>query len=211
MADQEVRFQDCYFSRSGELITLGNSRIERSWTISPAGLRTVRMLDKLSGRDWALSHSRESVITTESGLLELAAPEFELIGANAWVEANPISNTYLRAQLHLLGPKGLQVEKHFYLFPGVPAIRAQLALTSPQDISNLSYTQVEALGLALSGARATGVELHDLTDITNTLASVREFDLGEMRRLVGNIAFLETDGGDGIFAWKESPVPNAQL
>ncbi len=31
MPDQELRFGDCYFVREGDIVTLGNSRIEREW------------------------------------------------------------------------------------------------------------------------------------------------------------------------------------
>jgi alpha-galactosidase len=208
MPGQAIRYQDCYFTRDGDTATLGNSRMERAWRIGPGGLSTVRFLDKRTGRDWAAGGSRESVLTTENGLVglgELATGE-----ACAEVVETPISETCLRVRFALKGG-GLVVWKCFDVFAGAPAVRAWVEVRSEMDRSNLDYTQVESLALDLSGANAACVELHDLTDATNHLVTVREADLTEPRRMVGNNLFVETDAGEGVFAYKESPVPNSQL
>ena len=208
MPDQELRYQDCYFTREGEIVTLGNSRIERAWRAGPGGLATVRFLDKTTGRDWASGDSGESVLTTESGSVCLS--DMRCVDVSADVVETPISEACLRVRFVLDGD-GLSVAKCFDLFPETPAIRAWIEVRSEVDRSNLDYTQVEALSLDLADARAAAIELHDLTDATNHLATVREADLAERRRLVGNNVFIEAPTGDGIFAYKESPVPNSQL
>lgn len=207
MADQ-TRYKDCYFAREGDLVTLGNSRIERAWRIDRTGLGTVRFLDKRTGRDWAVKKSFESRLTTDSGLIGLG--EMAVVDVTSEIVQTPVSEPCLRVRFALEGD-GLAVWKCFDIYPGAPAIRAWVEARSDLDRSNFDYTQVESLGLDLRRARASCVELHDLTDATNNLVTVREADLTEARRMVGNYLFVETDGGDGVFAYKESPVPNSQL
>ena len=198
MPDHELGFKDCYFRREGDVVVLGNSRIERAWSRGS----TVRFLDKRTGRDWAMGGSPESAITTQAGLISLTVVE----SVTAEVVQTSMSEPCLRVRF-----KGQSCEKCFDIFPEIPAIRAWLELRADEDLSNLDYTQVEALSLDLKGAKTTAVELHDLTDYTNHLVTVREFDLAEPRRLVGNNVFIENASGEGIFAYKESPVPNSQL
>ena len=208
MGFQELRFEDCSFTREGDVVTLGNSRIERAWRIGPTGLTTTRFLDKRTGRDWSIPGSPEFVLTTQDGLIPTNAMSVD--DTSAEIVETPVSKSCLRVRFALSGA-GLAVRKYFALFPETPAIRAWLDLRSDEDISNLDYTRVESLALDLSGAGVTAVELHDLTDATNHLVTAREFDLSETRRLVGNNVFLEHEGGEGVFGYKESPVPNSQL
>ena len=208
MHDQELRYKDCHFTRDGDTVILGNSRVQRAWRVGPNGPATIRFLDKRTGHDWAGTQSRESVLTTQSGLVALSEM---LAGAvTAEVVATPISETCLRVRFESRAD-GLTVWKCFDLFPETPAIRGWIEVLSDADQSNLDYSQVEALSLNLSDTHAAAVELHDLTDATNHLVSVREFDLTEQRRLVGNNVFIEADCGEGVFAYKESPLPNSQL
>lgn len=223
MPDQELRFKDCYFIREGDTVTLGNSRIERVWTVGPRGLSTVHFIDKLTERDWATDSSPESYITTETAPICIAIPKVAMVEAE--VVETPTSETCLRVRFTLAGMR-LDVWKCFDLYPGVPATRAWLELRAHEDMSNLDYTQVDALLLDLEGANATAVELHDLTDATNHLATTREIELtwdggflAKVRvdgnkgphRLAGNNVFIQTESGEGILGYKESPVPNAQL
>ena len=172
------------------------------------GITTIRFLDKRTGRDWVKKLSPASFITTQDGtcpIIQMACRSVE-----PEVVETPISEQCLRVRFAL---KGLDFDawKSFDIYPEVPAIRAWLEIRGRHDMSNLDYTQVETLSLDLGDTKATAVELHDLTDATNHLATVREFDLSEKRRLVGNNVFIENASGDGVFAYKESPVPNSQL
>lgn len=208
MFDQKLIFQDCYFTREGDLVTLGNSRIERKWRAGQSGLSTIRFMDKRTGRDWAAGASRESVLTTETGALSLNSLAVDDVSAEQI--RTPISEDCMRVEFSLHGD-GLSIRKCFDLYPDTPAIRAWLEITSDTDRSNFDYTQVDALRLGLDGAHVTAVELHDLTDVTNDLVTMRENDLTEPRRFLGNYAFAQNGGGEGVFAYKESPVPNSQL
>ena len=208
MPDQELRFEDCYFIREGDVVTLGNSRIERVWTTRMPSLSTISFFDKLSEEGWATDNTRESVITTNAALTGLAA--LKVRGVEAEVVEAPTSKPCLRVRFTLKS-RALDAWKCFDLYPNVPAVRAWLELRAREDVSNLDYTQVEALFLDLGDTRATAVELHDLTDATNHLASIWEFDLSKPRRMRGNNVFVEREDGAGIFAYKESPVPNSQL
>ena len=198
----EKQFKDCYFRQEGDVIVLGNSRIERAWTIQTKDLSTIRFLDKRTGRDWAKGQSPESAMTTQDGLMFLDIVE----SVTAEIVESSISEPCLQVRF-----KGPQWAKCFELFPETPAIRAwlELLLDWDFDLSNLGYTQVEALSLDLKDAKVTAVELHDLTDATNHLATVGK--AGPLGRLVGNHVFIETPNGEGVFAYKESPVPNSQL
>jgi len=207
MTDQ-AHYKDCYFARDGEMVTLGNSRIERAWRIARRGFGTVRFVDKTTARDWATGKSFESRLTTEIGLADLG--DMTVSDVSAEVVRTPVSEACLRVRFALQAD-GLAVWKCFDIYPGAPAIRALVEVRSDIDRSNFDYTQVESLRLDLRGARAACVELHDLTDATNDLVTVREADLDEPRRMRGNYLFVETDSGDGVFAYKESPVPNSQL
>ncbi len=208
MLDQELRYQDCYFTREGDTVTLGNSRIERVWRIGPSGFSTIHFVDKRTGRDWAAEGCRESVMTTETGNISLSALTVDDVFAEQI--QTPISAACLRVTFRLHSD-GLRIRKCFDLYPDTPAIRAWLEVTSDADRSSFDYTQVEAMSLELANAQATAVELHDLTDTTNHLATVRQTDLAEPRKMIGNYVFIEEHAGDGVFAYKESPVPNSQL
>jgi len=221
MPDQELRFEDCYFIQDGDTVTLGNSRIERVWRIKPQGLMTAHFTDKRTGHDWSRHLSVESTIVTQKWSCNLAVPKIPSIEAE--VAKTPISKPCLRVRF-VFDDLEFDLQKCFDLFPGVPAIRAWLELLAYHDTSSLEYTEVESLFLRLEGAHATAVELHDVTDYTNHLATIREFDLQNPLdpiaskyglegscRLIGNNVFIEKENGDGVFGYKESPVPNSQL
>ncbi len=99
MAGRETRYRDCYFAREGETVVLGNSRIERAWKIGRIGLGTVRFVDKLTGRDWALNTSFESRLTTEGGLVGLG--EMAVVDVSAEVVQTPVSEGCLRVRFAL--------------------------------------------------------------------------------------------------------------
>ncbi len=208
MPDQELRYKDCYFTREGDIVTLGNSRIERQWRVgAEEGLATVRILDKRTGRNWAAGTGIESMLTMEHGV-----PLF-LCTTDVFCETKDsiVSESCLRLRVGMTRDE-LRVTKTFDIYPDAPAIRAFFEVISDTDHSNLDYSRVECLDLDLSEAHATAVELHDLTDMTNHLATVRELDdPAELRRARGNHLFVEKPDGQGIFAYKESPVPNSQL
>lgn len=210
MPDQELRFEDCYFIRDGDTVTLGNSRIERTWRYAKHSLRTISLTDRSSGRSWQDPLSAESLITTDS-----AGLPFLLVGTSsdpvsASIVESPVSETCIRVRF-AVRRDNLTVTKYFDLFPAVPAIRAWLDLTSTCDMSNLDYTWVDTIGADLAGGKVTAIELSDLTDYTNHLATIREVDLSECAKLVGNCVFIRKESGEGIFGYKESPVPNSQL
>ena len=211
MPDQELRYQDCYFIREGDIVTLGNSRIERAWRVEPdGGLATFRILDKRTGRNWAADGVWESMLTTECGGLWFLSG-MGTAEVSCQTKESIVSETSLRASFHM-AENGLSVSKVFDIYPDSPAIRAFVTVTSDTNRSNLDYSHIEYLALGLSDTHSTAVELHDLTDVTNHLATVRELDdLAELRRAVGNYLFVEKPDGQGIFAYKESPVPNSQL
>ena len=212
MPDHELRYQDCYFTREGDIVTLGNSRIERAWKVGQYdGLTTMACIDKTVGREWAGDESLESMITDDSGHPLFLSDLTQFEDVRCEIKHSVVSETSLRVRF-CLAAGGLKITKVFDIYPDAPAIRAFIEVTSDIDRSNLDYSHIEYLALDLSEAHATAVELHDLTDMTNHLATVRELDdLTELRRAVGNYLFVEKPDGQGIFAYKESPVPNSQL
>lgn len=209
MPARELRYKDCYFTYDGDIVRLGNSRIERIWEIGYPGVQTTWVIDKIAGRVWGGGElGSESRLTTEKQSFHLIW--MTVTGVSSSLVESRTSKTALRVSFDL-EEKDLAVTKVFEIYPDTPAIRAFIEVTSGTDRSNFDYTQVESLALDLQDARASCVELHDLTDATNDLVTVRDADLTEPRRLVGNNLFIETESGDGIFAYKESPVPNSQL
>ncbi len=209
MPDQELRFEDCYFIQDGDTVTLGNSRIERVWHFGEYTLGTIHFRDKRTGFDWSTGTSQEAWITDQCGGKPVRFSA-ESVEASAEIVDSPASERCLRLHFHV-GGASLHICKHLDIYPNAPAIRAWIELFSNRDASNFDYTAVDDLSLYLSGCTAKAVELHDLTDYTNHLATVREFDLAHRQRLVGNNIFVEKPSGDGIFGYKESPVPNSQL
>ncbi len=209
MRKQELRFEDCYFTQDQYEVTLGNSRIERQWRCSKRGLTTVRLIDKLTRRNWAAQAiNPESIITFQNRLIGLSG--LPTVVTSAEIIENSLSAQSLRLRFTCACGQHT-IDKCFEIFPGVAAIRTWLEITWAEDMSLLDYTQVDRFSLNLWEASATAVELHDLTDYTNHLATVREFDLAKTSKLVGNNIFIEKADGEGIFGYKESPVPNSQL
>lgn len=224
MPKQELRFEDCYFIRDGDTVTLGNSRIERVWA-THQGLWTTHLIDRRIGRDWSRhSGGSESNITTEGWSHNLLVSKVQSVDVK--VIETPISKACIRVQF-TIDDFEFRIRKCFDIFPEVPAIRAWLELTPYADTSGLDYTAVEELFLDFDDSTATAIELHDLTDYTNHLATVRKLDNitdypiynplspeygpKEAHRLVGNNIFIEKGNGEGVFGYKESPVPNSQL
>lgn len=97
MTNQKLSFQDCYFSRKGSVITLGNSRLERAWQMCRNRLMTIRLCDKATGRDWIAGESAESVLTTDDGLVTLS--ELTLDAISAEVIKTPVSSACLRMRM----------------------------------------------------------------------------------------------------------------
>lgn len=209
MPDQELRYKDCYFRREGDTITLGNSRIERAWMVCNPGVVTTRLIDKRTGRNWITDVVWESMVTTDSDFSSLSATGAAEVACQ--IKESIVSGTSLRLRIDLICEES-RIAKVFDIYPETPAIRAFLEITETIDCSSLDYTRVEYLTVDLDHARAATVELHDFTDVTNHLVTLRELDTAVgVRRAVGNYMFVEKPDGQGLFAYKESPVPNSQL
>ncbi|HQD39656.1 MAG TPA: hypothetical protein PLC26_03880, partial [Bacillota bacterium] len=73
----------CYFVQEGQMFTLGNRFIERTWVYGKGNFATASLLNKLTGRRWLNSHLDEPEFFYEglTGMLNetIEAAEIELL------------------------------------------------------------------------------------------------------------------------------------
>jgi alpha-galactosidase len=230
MNDQSCRLGPCFARFAAGELLLGNDRIQRRWFVGADGLLRPRSISFRPGEgEWL---ARPSV--SPSPVPPYAVPDEERT-LTAKLNAGrfgPTEGEALRAEVRCSGAS-LAFIVRFDVFPGAPAVRAQLILEHvAPDLAAVAPPDDEAVralgsGQLLLGAdalewldlvpphlRLGQVTLLDDTDRHNELVHERAWLLQpneEPLGLVGNLFFLEnTLTGDSLVFLKHAPPPHAR-
>ena len=219
--------EDCYSLLRDDTLTMGNSRIERTFLWNNGNLVTIRVTDKGSGRVW----------TNSSRTPDFEASRAGTNGPGRWrverKEATELHPAFLETTVEF-SQGDLDVRRVYRLYDDTPAILCRTwlrgradalggdAAVNPADRKNIESTD-DMLTIRSGGVLdrfAPGgnhwhmrvVEFRDVTDWNNNL--VFETDVIPYRKLGyrGNLLFAcnGVDGG-GFFLLKEAPCSDVQL
>ncbi|HLP71757.1 MAG TPA: alpha-galactosidase, partial [Bacteroidales bacterium] len=219
--------KECLAVLENGILTLGNSKISRTYNWNDGNLITISIKDKTSGTEWSSGAKKPDLLLP--GESEKA---HDAVFTSEFVTGNDIM-PHLRAELtYFLGK--VQVKRVFRIYPGCQAIACDLYYRGESantwlrpevnmaDMSNIeklnsSYMAttmpvIEKLELPGRHWEIEAVEFFDITDRFNNL--VRTVKALSYRPAIfrGNILFAQDKiSGNGIFMLKEAPASNVQL
>ena len=229
-----MKWQDCYAEYDGSALSIGNSRMEKTISLSGSLVAAVKITDKTSGRIWAgdtLLWQRCPVL----GRQEHPACRFSATPREA-----PGMAPHLKAVLELAGQAGAAWYE-FLVFPGIPFVFSQIfaqkagsfSVGLEQAAAAPSCTGIEAEGQGIGGndffcgadtldciplspchLEVESVLLRDKTDRNDVLLERQSAPVSPGRRLEreGSV-FLVSDypKGDSLLLVKHSPTPSSAL
>lgn len=218
---------ECFFRQSGDTVTIGNRNIERSFLLTPQGLRTLEV--RLDGKVIANGPQDGPDVL----FWKTAAPAVlsSMNVTHEYLPTDGVSEPSLRveATAHL---QNLDIKRVLSVFDGVAAIRSEVYVrgTAPEVWRVLEATSLEAVEesariqngsfsptleryrLIGKHHKAEAVELMDVTDENNTL--VRTFSAMTYRSLSmrGNLVLTASqEDGSGLFILREAPTSAVEL
>lgn len=219
---------DCYAGLSDGILTIGNSRIERKWSLAAAGVFPLSLLDRQRQTEWL----DPKAASAARSFVHPAIAEFTDYGVK-----QQIDNENRRGPDHLLvtvtATSGLlDVQWSLRVYPDFPLIRQTVFYRKPEraaaDSTSMDQGEnrpaskakspadyVDYIPLAALHCRWKAVALYDVTDTNNNLVSSAEgllYTDSELHPLAGN--FLSVHNSltkDGLLIVKESPTSFGQL
>lgn len=226
----DLRYLDCVVQLKENILTISNSKIERTFGLNDGNLITLQILNKETGYQWTSSDAHPDMsfpgITDKSELVSFRSYIVEeTLSKEAYVEVEIIFNA-----------GSLSIKRVIRIHPDTPAIgsdfyfKGTLAETpkwydpefiheSLNDIrfvaSRRARSQVPIMErLALPGKHWTYrvVNLYEMTDHLNDLMTAHDYQAYHERLYRGNILFARNlENEEGVFLLKEAPSSNAQL
>ncbi|NLC46291.1 MAG: hypothetical protein GX766_03985, partial [Firmicutes bacterium] len=197
----------CYFVQEGQMFTLGNRFIERTWVYGKGNFATASLLNKLTGRRWLNSHLDEPEFFYEglTGMLNetIEAAEIELLDVKVKEGEHSLeASFYLRIPFH-----GVELIRHAYAYENAPCIRTFLEVKAhnlPRGdfFGSLRHVVLDSYPLALEPDSLTACELFTRTDRTDELVCRSKPE----KITSANLVFSLDREGEGAFFLKESPV-----
>lgn len=226
----EKIYEDAYVKAEGDLLTVGNSLIERSWRIKDAFLYNVSMVDRKSGTEW---------ITAESGIPSPFPGGFSSIRLLGQTITADVANDVCIEEKFLLIRVSNKYDKgsisfNIKVYPGAAGISTFLSIeglsagSDGEKTSDESAVGIEGLSskaekfvcdlqeyfvLPYMHHRLTQVTLCDNTDVYDNLVQESSFLLTNFPRaeLRGNLFRYENRlTGNGLVFLKEAPLPHAR-
>ena len=73
---QSLQSAECYVREDGDTVRIGNSLIERILSREGGRLRTVEMVNKRTGRAWAIDTRTEARLTLATAFARIEIPEW---------------------------------------------------------------------------------------------------------------------------------------
>ena len=227
--NNNLSYVDCFVQLKEDVLTVGNSKIERIFKFNNGHLITRHILNKETGFQWNTTDNTPDIsfpgITDKADLESFRTHIVEqTLSKEAYVEVEII---YKVDQLF--------VKRIIRLYPDCPAIGFDFyfkgnietpkwydpgfiheSLTDVRFVaSRNARSQVPVLEkLSLPGKHWTYrvVDLYEMTDHLNDLVTVHDYQAYHERLYRGNILFAQNlENDEGVFLLKEAPSPNAQL
>lgn len=209
MAGQHIGFRDCFMKESEGILTVGNSKIKRTWKVADGGLIPRTLENPLSGE-----------VFTKAG-------EAEAVGPFAAGEGEKIRKLILEgsedddfgfAKAHLHGSLTVEYDRfsvryEFAVYPELPIVRMRIFIRG-ENVSLKNTATLDSVMLKEKHCEWENISIRAVTDSHNNL--VREesglFYLVGTEKLSGNIFRVHrTFQNDGIVFMKESPALEEQV
>lgn len=226
-------FKDCYYSFQNGQFSLGNSRIERSWSLLGPIPLSDTIQDKKSAYQW-LDSSGNKYIFDLPFFSAHQKPEIEIQGERD--DDCGIAAEHLKVSLFLTY-ETMKMSLIFRIYPDVPLVRQELwlksrrintqvkeqkkkkALLTGMDENAKAETlqptdYMDVLPLSELHCRWKAVSFRDVTDTNNNLLHTEngQFYINENRKISGNLLFCKNLlGNNGLLLIKESPTAYGQL
>lgn len=216
---------DSFVRLEGDTLRMGNSRIERVAVWNNGHIRTVRLIDKKSGKVF------RTVGNTPDFAVNNAAPSDGRLSVRTLPADGIRPERTVATVSYRLGD--LEVERDYRLYDAVPAIAVDTRLRGnfngvaevekgAADRSNIEHAKdmkVKPVTAVLDRLQLPGqhwhgkaVEFRDITDWNNNLLDERPFLSYRKTNYRGNILIVEDGAGGGGFVFlKEAPCSGVQL
>jgi alpha-galactosidase len=226
-----MNFGTCYGRFENNLLTLGNTRIERTWSLTAQGLVSVALIDRESGRVWSTKPTTQRSL--EVGVADTGVPSV------SWHSGaqSPVEEPALIVELRSCADGGMSITRRLWIYEQASSITLQSIVTGSMELktgtsrSAVGPTGIETtplsrapessqedvvdlLELTTLHHRFTAVELVDQTDEHDTLVFERTWVLRPAEPQVqaaGNLFFIEDPAtGQGVLWVKHAPLPHAR-
>ncbi len=200
----------CYFRRSGNTISIGNSLIERTWDICEHGLRSVALINKSLGNicksEVAIPSFHYEGLTfnkyRENSFLQFALQEITQLSNMDSLYSVPNLEVvaYFLDEIH-----GIEIKNHIIVYEDTPVIKTYTEIKSVNFPSGEFFNdeRINCFDIVPvpQDAKFDSREFFTRTDFTNDLIMLKkeaiDFDKG-------NILFSD-NLNDKMFILKESP------
>jgi hypothetical protein len=219
---------DCFVKLENGILSIGNSKILRTYQWNNGNIITSSLTDRESGKVWLMNSKKPDL--TFPGETETAV---NAVFSSRTVAETAIAPQHLVAEIvYSLGK--LEIKRVFRIYPDCPAIacdlyyRGESSNTWVQPGINLAdMVNIEKLSAGNAGNntpvleklelpgrhwRLRAVEFFDITDRFNNLVKTVDAFSYRPNYYRGNILFaFDNITGNGLFILKEAPTSNVQL
>ncbi len=153
--------QDCYWQIENDLLSLGNSLIERTFKVDKAGMTPLCVWDKQANKRWMRPEQ-------ECLLIPSSAPIRQVRITGCMEDHAGLSEPHLAVHVCWVQEDGGSLERIFEVYPHIPMVTMRALLRS-KDTLRLNDEAGEAacsgVETAYAGRRADAVSLPDAVDV----------------------------------------------
>lgn len=227
--NNDLRYLDCIVQLKEDMLTVGNSKIERIFKFNNGHLITRYILNKETGFQW--NTTDDTPDTSFPGITE--RPGLESFRTYI-VEQTLSKEAYVEVEI-IYKADQLFVKRIIRLYPDCPAIgfdfyfKGNIGTSKWYDPDFIHESLADVRFIASKNARSRipileklslpgkhwtyrVVDLYEMTDHLNDLVTVHDYQAYNERLYRGNIFFAKNrENDEGVFLLKEAPSPNAQL
>ena len=204
---------ECYARMDSNILSIGNSKIERNFKWNNGQLVTLEIRDKLSGKSWINQYSKTN--KTDLKIPGISGEANNAKWSSSIQPATPITPAYLLVSVEYhVG--SLFVKRTFKIFPETPAIVTDTYLKSETFAEQWNTGHDEVIDqLSLPGKHwyIEAVEFFDTSDMYNTLVNkTSNISYRVETPFRGNLLFAHNrEEKRGLFMLKEAPCSINQL
>jgi alpha-galactosidase len=225
-----IAWNGCYARLENDELVIGNTHIERRWSVQGGQLHALSFLDKSSAHDWFVTVAPGASLLSHAAPSNVAAPpRFSTSTASH----GPLEEVSLRVELCY---EDCGVAR-FQIFPNAQGVTLQLVATASASSQSTSDGVSASSGVEIDESateetpaakldvmecfvlrpqhlKLCGVELRDQTDDHNNLVFEREYLLHPNEAVIqlpGNVFWWQDVlSGDGLIWLKQAPLPHAR-
>ncbi len=224
-----AHFGSCEVRLEADILTLSTGAMARQFRWNGGALQTIRLTELAENINWDCRGERPDV------QLPVSHPCSDAKLNTRVVEATATAPAFLEATVQTRHG-ALEMKRVFRLYPGVPAIAAELylkgtgltasesqksdagslsqlenaAAAAESTVRDMSLDRLELMGLH---TRVTAVQFFDITDRRNNLTRTAELvPYNQPERLAANLLLVEDQiENRRLFCLKEAPCSDVQL